>query len=428
MVGAGGLANIAHYPSLAAMPDVDLVGIAELNAERLQTTADKYGVAGRYGDYRELVAREKPDAVYVIMPPQHLHNIVVDLLELGVHVFVEKPPAITTYQTEALAWYASRNDRLTMVGFNRRYIKMLRRCRAAITERGPLHQCLAGFHKFEAGPDNYGYGRGAVSHLTSDIIHAVDALRWMAGGEVVAVAADNRAVDMPFVNNHNAIVTFSTGCVAILTASRRSGRRDGHYFEMHGQGVSAFADDQWRATVYRDGADEGESIDAAEAGGGSETISTASLRLLRREPALHRRHQGRPPHRPDASATSFADAVKTMDLVDRISVAQSQMPPRASTPASPHVEPQPHKAPKGEGWGEGVPLGKPRLVWPGQLEARILAQRLADEHFRQRRLAHVSMHSICSPRSGWRHLIFRPVPGVMQRSPTWERVGVRGSP
>ena len=243
MVGAGGLANIAHYPSLAAMPDVDLVGIAELNAERLQTTADKYGVAGRYGDYRELVAREKPDAVYVIMPPQHLHNIVVDLLELGVHVFVEKPPAITTYQTEALAWYASRNDRLTMVGFNRRYIKMLRRCRAAITERGPLHQCLAGFHKFEAGPDNYGYGRGAVSHLTSDIIHAVDALRWMAGGEVVAVAADNRAVDMPFVNNHNAIVTFSTGCVAILTASRRSGRRD-HYFEMHGQGVSAFAENR----------------------------------------------------------------------------------------------------------------------------------------------------------------------------------------
>ena len=314
MVGAGGLANIAHYPSLAAMPDVDLVGIAELNAERLQTTADKYGVAGRYGDYRELVAREKPDAVYVIMPPQHLHNIVVDLMELGVHVFVEKPPAITTYQTEALAWYASRNDRLTMVGFNRRYIKMLRRCRAAITERGPLHQCLAGFHKFEARPDNYGYGRGAVSHLTSDIIHAVDALRWMAGGEVVAVAADNRAVDMPFVNNHNAIVTFSTGCVAILTASRRSGRRD-HYFEMHGQGVSAFADDQWRATVYRDGADEGESIDAAEAGGGSETIHRFGFFAENRH-FIDAIKAGRQPD------TSFADAVKTMDLVDRIMQSQ----------------------------------------------------------------------------------------------------------
>ncbi len=314
MVGAGGMANTAHYPSLAAMADVDLVGIAELNAERLQATADKYGVAGRYADYRELVAREKPDAVYVIMPPQYLHNIVVDLLELGVHVFVEKPPAITTYQTEALAWYASRHDRLTMVGFNRRYTQLLGRCRAAITERGPLHQCLVGFHKFEGRPDNYGYGRGAASHLTSDIVHAVDALRWMAGGEVVAVAADNRAVDMPFVNNHNAIVTFSTGCTAILTASRRSGRRD-HYFEMHGQGVSAFADDQWRAAIYRDGAAEGESIDAAEVGGGSDFIYRFGYFAENRH-FIDAIKAGRQPE------TSFADAIKTMDLVDRIMQSQ----------------------------------------------------------------------------------------------------------
>ena len=314
MVGAGRMANTAHYPSLAAMPDVDIVGIAELNAERLQATADKYGVDGRYADYRQLVAREKPDAVYVIMPPQHLQNIVVDLLELGVHVFVEKPPAITTYQTEALAWYAERHDRLTMVGFNRRYTEMLRRCRGAITERGPLHQCLAGFHKFEARPDNYGYAHGAASHLTSDIVHAVDTLRWMAGGEVVSVAADNRAVDMPFVNNHNALVTFSTGCAAILTASRRSGRRD-HYFEMHGQGVSAFADDQWRAAIYRDGAADGESIAAAEVGGGTEVIYRFGFFAENRH-FIDAVKAGRQPD------TCFADAVKTMDLIDRIMQSQ----------------------------------------------------------------------------------------------------------
>ena len=314
MVGAGRMANTAHYPSLAAMPDVEIVGIAELNAERLQATADKYDIAGRYSDFRQLVAREKPDAVYAIMPPQHLHNLVVDLLELGVHVFVEKPPALTTYQTEALAWYADRHDRLTMVGFNRRYTEMLRRCRAAITERGPLHQCLAGFHKFEGSADGYGYGRGAGSHLTTDIVHAVDTMRWMAGGEVVAVAADNRAVDMPFVNTHNALVTFSTGCTAILTASRRSGRRD-HYFEMHGQGVSAFADDQWLASIYRDGAAEGESVDAAEVGGGSEVIYRFGFFAENRH-FIDSIKAGRQPD------SCFADAVKTMDLVDRIMQSQ----------------------------------------------------------------------------------------------------------
>lgn len=313
-VGAGGLANTVHYPSLAAMPDVAIVGIAELDNELLQTTADAYDVAGRYDDYRELVAQEKPDAVYVIMPPHHMHDIVVDMLELDVHVFVEKPPAVTTYQAEALAWYAGQHNRLTMVGFNRRYNQMLRRCKAAITERGPLHQCLVGFHKHEASPEKYGYARGALTHLTSDIIHAVDALRWMAGGNVVSVAADNRAVDRPYVNNHNAIITFDTGCVAVLTASRRSGRRD-HYFEMHGQGVSVFADDQWKAEIYRDGGPEPEVVDAAEAGGGSDGIYRFGYFAENRH-FIDAVKAGR------QTESSFTDAVKTMDLVDRIMQSQ----------------------------------------------------------------------------------------------------------
>ncbi len=313
-VGAGRLANNVHYPSLAVMPDVAIVGIAELDEERLQETADTYDVAGRYRDYRELVASEKPDAVYVIMPPQYMHNIVVEMLELGVHVFVEKPPALTTYQIEALAWYADRHDRLTMVGFNRRYTEMLRRGRTAITERGPLHQCLVGFHKFEGKSDNYGYGRGAVSHLTSSIIHAVDALRWMAGGNVVSVAADNRAVDMPYVNNHNAIITFDTHCVGVLTASRRSGRYD-NYFEMHGQGVSVFADDQWKAEIYRDGESEAEVVDAAEAGGGSDNIYRFGYFAENRH-FIDAIKAGR------QTESSFADARETMDLVDRIMQSQ----------------------------------------------------------------------------------------------------------
>ncbi len=313
-VGAGGLANAVHYPSLAAMPDVAIVGIAELDDERLQTTADTYDVAGRYDDYRQLVANEKPDAVYVIMPPQHMHHIVVDMLELGIHVFVEKPPAVTTYQTEALAWYANKHNRLTMVGFNRRYTEMLRRCKTAITERGPLHQCLVGFHKFEAKPEDYGIYRGTLSHLTSDIIHAVDALRWMAGGDVISVAADNRAVDRPYVNNHNAIITFDTDCVGILTASRRSGRRD-HYFEMHGQGISVFADDQWKAEIHRDDGTEPEVVEAAEAGGGPD-------RMYRFGYFAESRHFIDAIKAGRETESSFADAVKTMDLVDRIMQSQ----------------------------------------------------------------------------------------------------------
>ena len=40
MVGAGGMANGVHYPSLASFDDVEIAAICDLNKERLNTTAD----------------------------------------------------------------------------------------------------------------------------------------------------------------------------------------------------------------------------------------------------------------------------------------------------------------------------------------------------------------------------------------------------
>ena len=48
MVGAGGMANGVHYPSLASFDDVEIAAICDLNKERLNTTADTYKVEKRY--------------------------------------------------------------------------------------------------------------------------------------------------------------------------------------------------------------------------------------------------------------------------------------------------------------------------------------------------------------------------------------------
>ena len=44
MVGAGRMANGMHYPSVAAFDDAEIVGIAEMDVERLHGTANRYGV------------------------------------------------------------------------------------------------------------------------------------------------------------------------------------------------------------------------------------------------------------------------------------------------------------------------------------------------------------------------------------------------
>ncbi len=55
-VGAGAFANKGHYPSVAALEDVDLVAVCDLDAKRREETANKYGIKDRYADYRYLEA------------------------------------------------------------------------------------------------------------------------------------------------------------------------------------------------------------------------------------------------------------------------------------------------------------------------------------------------------------------------------------
>jgi len=50
-IGAGAMVNFAHYPSFAAFDDVEIVAISDL-VEKLNKTADKYGIKGCYRDFR----------------------------------------------------------------------------------------------------------------------------------------------------------------------------------------------------------------------------------------------------------------------------------------------------------------------------------------------------------------------------------------
>ena len=66
MVGAGGMANSVHYPSLASFPDVEITAICDLNKERLDATANTYKIKKRYENYVNMIEDTEPDGVYVI--------------------------------------------------------------------------------------------------------------------------------------------------------------------------------------------------------------------------------------------------------------------------------------------------------------------------------------------------------------------------
>ena len=60
MIGAGGMANAVHYPSLASFEDVEIAAICDIDPERLRKTAERYEVEKRYADYRRMVEEVLP--------------------------------------------------------------------------------------------------------------------------------------------------------------------------------------------------------------------------------------------------------------------------------------------------------------------------------------------------------------------------------
>lgn len=308
-IGCGSHAVQVHYPSLIDFEDVEVSGICDLNEERLKWVGDRFGISNRFKSYTEMLDRTEPEAVYVVMPPHQLFDIVVECLRRGLHVFIEKPPGISLEQTRNMARLADRMRCLTMVGFNRRFIPMLNVARDMVMEKGGIQQCVATFYKFHVYGEPY-YG-GAVDVLTCDAIHAVDALRWMAGGEAKRVVSSVRAVYSDFPNSFNAIIEFENGCVGILLTNWAAGRRI-HTFEMHGKGISAFVnpDPDGFAIIYSDGC-ESRRIEHWDLIEGREHHKIYGFYQENRH-FVDCIRSGMMPQ------TNFGDATKTMELVELI--------------------------------------------------------------------------------------------------------------
>ena len=161
-----------------------------------------------------MLEREKPDAVYAIMPPHHLFDICATVIEHGCHLIIEKPPAVTTEQIRQLAALARRHKVLTGVAFQRRFAPVIRRGKTLCEKRGTVHTAHASFYKNWVGGSPY--YRGALDMLTCDGIHAVDTLRYLCGGEVESVASDSRRLDADHWNVHLALIRFSSGATGTL--------------------------------------------------------------------------------------------------------------------------------------------------------------------------------------------------------------------
>jgi predicted dehydrogenase len=213
VIGVGYLGKF-HVEKFSKMADVDLVGIVDIDKARAVEIAKRYSLTP-YFSHEEISG--KVDAVSVVVPTPDHFNISKYFLERDVDVLIEKPMTISLEEADELIDFAESRGLLIQVGHLERF--------------NPAVVALEGIVKkpmfIESHRLSIFQPRGTdVSVVLDLMIHDIDIILNYVRSDVKTI----HAAGIPVVSNHvdiaNARLEFESGCVANVTASRISTRKE----------------------------------------------------------------------------------------------------------------------------------------------------------------------------------------------------------
>jgi predicted dehydrogenase/threonine dehydrogenase-like Zn-dependent dehydrogenase len=288
LVGAGDYARrmlLPHFKSLGA----EFVSIATASGVSARDTGTRYGFARFASGAEEVLFDESVNLVVVATRHDTHASLARRALERGLHVFVEKPLALSDAELDSVLEAASSSSGLLTVGFNRRFSP---HARAAKEFFEGVRAPLSILYRVNAG-------RVARSHWTQDplegggrvigeVCHFVDFMQFMTGSTVVRVYAEPVASDdREAVDEDSIFVTLrfadgSNGTIAYLAEGDRALRKE--RVEIFG-GSRTFVIEDFRETfAYRDGR-ETHTRTRAQDKGQREEVRAVCEALLRGGPA-----------------------------------------------------------------------------------------------------------------------------------------------
>ena len=209
VIGVGYLGRF-HAEKFAALPEVDLVGVADLDADRTEAIAATLS-ARAVSDYRELLPLVS--LVSVAVTTSEHYAVVKDCLEAGCHVLVEKPITSTVAQAAELVALARERGLVLMVGHLERFNSAMQELKTRVTRPRFIESHRLAFFK-ERGTD--------VDVVLDLMIHDLDHVLALIPSPVQEIRAAGVSVLTDRVDLANVRLEFADGCIANLTASRMS--------------------------------------------------------------------------------------------------------------------------------------------------------------------------------------------------------------
>ena len=120
IIGIGNIAQKAYLPVIAGLRENTEWHLFTRNQEKLTSIGKQYGFSHLH-DSMESLMEAGIEAAFVHAPTSVHYDTIKQLIEAGIHVYVDKPISDQIYETEELVALAKEKDVLLTCGFNRRF-------------------------------------------------------------------------------------------------------------------------------------------------------------------------------------------------------------------------------------------------------------------------------------------------------------------
>jgi predicted dehydrogenase len=220
-IGAGGIAG-RHLNNLLGFTDVQVVAFADPALERAQDAAQR--VSGTaYADYREMLDRERLDALYICTPPFAHGAPEFAAVEHRLPFFVEKPLATDLATAEHVAQAVEVQSLVTAVGYHWRYLDTTDEVRERL-ERHPPRLVIGYWLDATPPPSWWIVEQQSGGQMVEQSTHIFDLVRLLAGevAEVYAIGSRvNRAAfpSSDVCDVSTAALRFAGGAVGSISST-----------------------------------------------------------------------------------------------------------------------------------------------------------------------------------------------------------------
>lgn len=222
IVGAG-VWGETHAYLYDEHPQAELVAICDLNRDRAERLAKKFGVSKAFANHNQMLKEVDMDAVAIVTPDFAHGQVAVDCANAGKHILLEKPLATTREDVEAIVEAVEKNGVRMMVDLHNRWSPPFAVAKEAV-KNGELGRPVSGYFRLND-----------IKWVATDMLpwaaqssilwflgsHSVDTLRWFFEDEVDTVYSVSHSgvlkeLGVETVDIYQTILQFRNGGIATM--------------------------------------------------------------------------------------------------------------------------------------------------------------------------------------------------------------------